>query len=101
MKITHIEVFAEAMPLTRPYTIAFRTIADVQMSFVALHTDSGLLGLGCASPEPHVTGETREACAAALTKVTDDCSTLRPNAPNIGRVYTGCGVGIEAFGSPI
>ena len=67
MKITHIEVFAEAMPLTRPYTIAFRTIADVQMSFVALHTDSGLLGLGCASPEPHVTGETREACAAALT----------------------------------
>lgn len=67
MKISRIEVFNEAMPLTRPYTIAFRTIADVQMGFVELHTDSGLVGLGCASPEPHVTGETREACAAALT----------------------------------
>ena len=25
----------------------------------------------------------------------------RPSAPNIGRMYEGCGVGIEAFGSPI
>lgn len=25
----------------------------------------------------------------------------RPNDPNIGRVYTGCGVGIDAFGSPM
>jgi len=67
VRITRIEVFSEAMPLTRPYTIAFRTIADVRMSFVEVHTDNGLVGLGCASPEPHVTGETREACAAALT----------------------------------
>lgn len=67
MKITHIDVFSEAMPLTRPYTIAFRTIADVQMTFIEVHTDTGFVGLGCASPEPHVTGETREACAAALT----------------------------------
>jgi len=66
VKITHIEVFSEAMPLTRPYTIAFRTVADVQMNFVEIHTDNGFVGLGCASPEPHVTGETREACGAAL-----------------------------------
>jgi len=57
VRVTHIEVFSEAMPLTRPYTIAFRTIADVRMSFVEVHTDNGLIGLGCASPEPHVTGE--------------------------------------------
>ncbi|MFT5174099.1 MAG: L-alanine-DL-glutamate epimerase-like enolase superfamily enzyme [Gammaproteobacteria bacterium] len=66
MKISAIELFDEAMPLTRPYTIAFRTIADVRMNFVALHTTSGLVGLGCASPEPHVTGETYAACSAAL-----------------------------------
>ena len=66
MKITRVEVFSEAMPLTRPYTIAFRTVSDVQMGFVALHGERGLPGLGCASPEPHVTGETREACQAAL-----------------------------------
>ena len=66
MKITRIEVFNKAMPLTRPYTIAFRTIADVQMSFVEVHADNGLTGLGCASAEPHVTGETPDDCAAAL-----------------------------------
>jgi len=66
MTITRVEVFTEAMPLTRPYTIAFRTVADVEMSFVALHGPGGAVGLGCASPEPHVTGETREACRGAL-----------------------------------
>ena len=66
MRITRIDVYSETMPLTRPYTIAFRTIADVEMSFVEVHTDDGLIGRGCASPEPHVTGETRDACATAL-----------------------------------
>jgi L-alanine-DL-glutamate epimerase-like enolase superfamily enzyme len=66
MKITRVEVFSEAMPLTRPYTIAFRTISDVEMTFVVLHGEKGLLGMGCASPEPHVTGETRAACREAL-----------------------------------
>ncbi len=41
------------------------------------------------------------ASAAALTKITADSSTARPKAANIGREYTGWGVGIEAFGSPI
>lgn len=56
----------EHFPLTRPYTIAFRTISDVEMGLVEVETQTGLIGMGCASPEPHVTGETREACAAAL-----------------------------------
>ncbi len=38
----------------------------MQMSFVELTTDDGLTGIGCASPETMVTGETREACNAAL-----------------------------------
>jgi len=66
MKITRVEIFTEAMPLTRPYTIAFRTVSDVEMTFVALHGQGGVQGMGCASPEPHVTGETREACRGAL-----------------------------------
>ena len=66
MRITRVEIFTEAMPLTRPYTIAFRTVEDVEMGLVELETETGLVGMGCASPEPHVTGETREACAAAL-----------------------------------
>ena len=34
-------------------------------------------------------------------KITEDFSNDVPNDENIGLVYTGCGVGIDAFGSPI
>jgi len=66
MRITGIESRIEDIPLTRPYTITLRSIDDVQMSFVELTSDDGLTGIGCASPEAMVTGETREACNAAL-----------------------------------
>lgn len=66
MKITAIRSRVEDFELTRPYTITFRSIDDVQMGFVEIDTDVGLTGIGCASPEPMVTGESREACNAAL-----------------------------------
>jgi L-alanine-DL-glutamate epimerase-like enolase superfamily enzyme len=66
MKIKGISTRSEDFELTRPYTITFRSIGDVQMSFVEITTDNGLTGIGCASPEAMVTGETREACNAAL-----------------------------------
>ncbi len=34
-------------------------------------------------------------------KVTDEMASAPPKAPNIGRKCTGCGVGMEALGSPI
>ena len=39
--------------------------------------------------------------ANLLVKITEDFSNDVPNEENIGLVYTGCGVGIDAFGSPI
>ena len=39
--------------------------------------------------------------AACETKVTHETASALPKAPNIGRKCTGCGVGIDAFGSPI
>ncbi len=66
MRISGIHTRVEAVELTRPYAIAFRSVEDVQMSFVELRSDNGLTGIGCASPEALVTGETREACSAAL-----------------------------------
>ena len=66
MRITGIHTSCEDFQLARPYTIAFRSVDDVQMSFVRLNTDDGLTGIGCASPESMVTGETREACSTAL-----------------------------------
>ncbi len=66
MKISHIESLSQAMPLTRPYSIAFRDVTDVRMQFLEVHSDTGLVGRGCASPEAYVTGETQIACEAAL-----------------------------------
>jgi L-alanine-DL-glutamate epimerase-like enolase superfamily enzyme len=66
MKIVAAETRVERMPLVRPYTIAFRTIAEVQNVIVVLRDQAGNVGLGAASPEPHVTGETPERCRAAL-----------------------------------
>src|SRR5258706_6406680 len=39
--------------------------------------------------------------AAFDTNTSDDAVSALPKAPNIGRQCTGCGVGIEALGSPI
>lgn len=66
MTIASLEVRVAQLPLARPYTITFRTISDVENVIVVLRDDAGRVGLGCASPEPHVTGETRERCRAAL-----------------------------------
>src|SRR4051794_8482754 len=66
MKIAAAETRVEQLPLSRPYTIAFRTISAVQNVIVVLRDGAGRVGLGAASPEPHVTGETPERCQAAL-----------------------------------
>lgn len=68
MRITHASARVEAVPLTRPYTIAFRSVSAVEIVVVTLRDEAGRIGLGAASPEPHVTGETNEACQAALAQ---------------------------------
>jgi L-alanine-DL-glutamate epimerase-like enolase superfamily enzyme len=66
VKIVSAESRVEAFGLTRPYTIAFRRIESVENVVLRIGTESGLLGLGAASPEPRVTGETMEACRNAV-----------------------------------
>lgn len=66
MKIMEIETWRRAIELTHPYTIASRTITDVELFFVRLLTDDGFTGLGSASPGEEVTDETTEMCASAL-----------------------------------
>jgi L-alanine-DL-glutamate epimerase-like enolase superfamily enzyme len=58
----------EEFPLTRPYAIAQQEpIAAVGNVVVSIETENGLAGLGAASPGERVTGETLEACWAALS----------------------------------
>ena len=68
MKIRSVATRVEAFALTRPYTITFRSVDSAENVIVRIETDNGLFGLGAASPEPHVTGETAEACRAALSE---------------------------------
>jgi L-Ala-D/L-Glu epimerase / N-acetyl-D-glutamate racemase len=66
VKIKSASSRVESFGLTRPYTIAFQTAGSVENVIVRIETVEGPIGLGAASPEPRVTGETLEACAAAL-----------------------------------
>src|SRR5262249_48079700 len=66
VKIVSAEARSEELGLTRPYTIAFRSIDSVSNAIVEIRSDSGHLGLGAASPEPKVTGETFEICLGRL-----------------------------------
>ena len=66
MKLAAIETSVEAIPLARPYTIAFRTVTAIETVIVKARDDAGRVGLGSASPERHVTGETNQACQEAL-----------------------------------
>lgn len=66
MKIVRIESWQEHLPLTRPYAIATQSIDAVTLFFVRLVSDGLSIGLGSGSPAPGITGETPEACAAAL-----------------------------------
>ena len=68
MKIRRISTWTEHFELTRPYTIAFRTVDSVRNGIVRIETDDGSIGVGCASPERFVTGETWDACDAALAE---------------------------------
>ncbi len=66
MKIQHIETSRRDVELSRPYTIATRTITAVELMFLRVVTDDGRVGLGSASPAENVTGESAAACWQAL-----------------------------------
>lgn len=68
MRIAAVRTRAVALPLSRPYTIAYATIDSVEQAIVELEAEDGTVGLGCASPAPVVTGETFAACRAALAE---------------------------------
>lgn len=68
MKITKVHCHKEDLQLTKPYTIAYRTIDAVENLFVFLETDEGLIGVGAGSPAPMVTGETIEGSLDALVR---------------------------------
>lgn len=57
MKIRHISAYARNLALTKPYTIASRTISDVENVFLEVELENGIIGIGAANPAPEVVGE--------------------------------------------
>ncbi len=69
MKITKLEAELVEMKLRVPYTVAYETYDSATNVMVRLHTSGSRLGLGCAAPDEHVTGETPRAVLEALKAV--------------------------------
>ena len=68
MRISGARARREPLPLSLPYRVAGRTTDAVEAMILVLTADSGDMGLGAATPEPAITGETPDACEAALTE---------------------------------
>jgi L-alanine-DL-glutamate epimerase-like enolase superfamily enzyme len=57
MKIKKIEAFSRNLTLTKPYTIAYKTISDVENVFLLITLENDLIGIGASNPDVHVVGE--------------------------------------------
>ena len=57
MKIIEIKAYLKKLALTKPYTIAYDTIADVELVFLEIRLENGIVGIGSASPAEAVIGE--------------------------------------------
>lgn len=66
MKITRIEVRPLNLALQTALTVAYGSYSVLEYAMLIVETDNGLVGLGEASPDPEVTGETQDAVIAAL-----------------------------------
>ncbi len=58
MKIISIKTWLQQLPLTKPYTIAYKTFSDTSIVFLEVTLANGITGLGASSPSEDVVGET-------------------------------------------
>lgn len=68
MKIREIHVRKENLQLTRPYSIAYKTVDAVDNCVVEVVTDSGLYGLGASNPSKQVVGKDVDDTLNILTE---------------------------------
>jgi len=66
MKITGVDLWPVQMKLREPYTIAYETVSSAVNVFVRLETSAGIVGYGCAAPDPVVTGEDEQTVCRAV-----------------------------------
>jgi L-Ala-D/L-Glu epimerase len=71
MRITSVEVSPLNLELQTALTVAYGSYPVLEYAQLKLHTDDGLLGLGEASPDPEVTGETQAIILQGFDQVKD------------------------------
>ena len=57
MKIRSVKAWLQQLPLTKPYTIAYKTIDDTEIIFFEIILENGITGLGASNPFTEVVGE--------------------------------------------
>jgi L-Ala-D/L-Glu epimerase len=68
MKITEIQLGMLRVPLKTPFKTALRTVETVEDIVVLIHTDSGHVGYGEASPTAPITGDTHGSIIEAISR---------------------------------
>ncbi len=61
MQITHTEIYKYSIPMV-PFTIATGTMHFAQNTFIRIHTNTGIIGVGECSAFPMIVGETQNTC---------------------------------------
>lgn len=99
MRITSIEVEPLNLELQTALTVAYGSYPELNYALLKVFTDDGLLGLGEASPDPEVTGETQASIIAALQQA---ATFLIGNDPfDIEHIITLCLEKIPAYPAAI
>ncbi len=99
MWITSIETEPLNLELEAALTVAYGSYPELDYALLKVHTDDGLLGLGEASPDPEVTGETQASVLAALQQA---ASLLVGNDPfDIEHIIAACCETIPAYPAAI
>lgn len=57
MKIKSVKAWLEQLPLTKPYSIAYKIIDDTEIVFLEITLENGIVGIGAANPFTEVVGE--------------------------------------------
>jgi len=95
MRITAIEIEPLNLELQTALTVAYGSYPELNYALIKVITDDGLVGLGEASPDPEVTGETQDSVIKALR--TASAFLLGMNPFNIEEVIHLCFEKIPAF----
>jgi L-Ala-D/L-Glu epimerase len=69
MKIERIQTFKAAVPLTKPFKTALRTVTTAETIIVKITCDNGIVGWGEAPPTVVITGDSLQSIESAIIHV--------------------------------